>query len=213
MNRLPLVLLPLLLAACALHEWKFSDTLVEGRRMLVEVEQWHSKDASTFPEYAHPRKLDPQFVESSLTSLQYRMRRMAVDQVVRSVVVPEMAKPLAAAIVEGLEKCQSDERIRFIVRNPTDYALMLRVERLARGVAFVKPEGTFNVAFDLVGIASGWSGRVRTQRDSEDYDPEDWEDPTASAEGSIELIIPDHARFQKTAKGEHHPLWIRYPIP
>lgn len=198
----------LLLPGCITPRWRLEETIHRSDNLIVEIEEWTGESGDERPvSFAHPCEIPPELIQSCFGQLRYRSSRLFKDESLRPVVAPALAATLSVEIFRGLDRAGPRQRVRFRAQfRDASLAGVLTTESVTRGVAFVEPEGSLNLVFDLVGIA-----RDRTRR----ADPldEQWEDPTRRSGSRTSLVIEGDGRFHRNDQGREHPLWVVFALP
>lgn len=140
------------------------DERVAGHGLLVRLEAVGADGESVF---AHPVSREAaslaQGIDGLLAELAYG--RPKGKQLYR-LLEPGDRGRLSAALAEGLRRAAPHERVSFVLRvdEQSDVPWFTPDQRLTRGVAFIDPEGRFNLAFDLIDDSVD-------PNDPEPYDP------------------------------------------
>jgi hypothetical protein len=118
----------------------------------------------------------------------------------RAVVHQDSVPELAAALVKGLARADATSRVRFLVMNPGRTMFFFRSTTSTRGVAFVKPAGVLNLAFDLVD-------------DVTEFEDDEWVDAITGSRSEVEINPPAGAQYHVNADGKtSNPRWIVLPL-
>jgi hypothetical protein len=148
---------------------------------------------------AHPAELSAAVLERLLPSIHERKRTLVSAGEREPVIAAENVPVLALAIVEGLRVATPSERVRFSVYNPDRFLLLIPSGHTTRGVAFLEPDGVFNLVFDVV------NGDL-------DPDEEHWGDPTKRALRRADLDLPPEARLRTGESGRSREMWVTVPF-
>lgn len=184
---------------CAGTSWRRSGTILSEPLLIVEREERMQRGEPVSMALGHPASMSSAMIAGVLANLSYRGTGMFRSSELAPVIEPGLVPPLAHAIAEGLAQCQPSERVRFLARNAQLSLGFIPTERHARGVAFVDPPGTLNLAFDRVGAAP----------DSDDpREATSWQDPTWNRYTSVAMELPEGVRLYRDDQGRERPLWI-----
>jgi hypothetical protein len=189
---------------CSTVTWERSVAVASDHRMAVEVEEQRFEGVAKDAGFAHPAVVDAAGLSTFLLYLKYEYPGL-LSKSIEPVVFRETIEPLSLAIVEGLKRCSSAQRVRFAVTNVHTQLKFLPVGKKTRGVAFVAPEGALNVAFDLI------DDEPETDpRDTLDY--QEWENPTRRTISTYRLVLPPGCRLYRDPEGDEQPLWVVIPL-
>ena len=202
---LPLILPLLFFLGCSRSQWALKESLFDDQRMTVQIEQWIPAEGSETPRYDHPAHVDPAFLEGCFAQVRYRSFRLIQREPIRPAVSPAMVKSLVIALSQGLRKAGPDARVRFRVRSQETRVKLLTTQSITRGVIFVGPSDTLNLAFDMVGVAPDLD-------DESDPLEFDWGDPTDHLEWNPSLVLEGKVRFHET-NGKEDSQWLLFPLP
>ena len=188
--------------SCSTASWQKSAGLFDYHHLVVEIEQLTQGGEPQDAGFAHPATLGHDAVRSFLSELGYTTSGVLAGDTPVPLIAPDAADGLAHAMVDGLKKTGPAQRVRFEVRN-ADGSLgsIVSMRKRTRGVAFVKPEGVLNVAFDLVDEAPDSAS-------SDDPFTIAWGDPTRRTTSAAALSPPRGTALYVDQDGGAHPLWI-----
>jgi hypothetical protein len=202
--RVLLSVLLLLFCGCSLTSWQRSHTVVNEKRLIVEIEQLTFEGEPKDAGFDHPAAVSMDGLVAFFRHLRYQYPSI-LKTTVEPVVSRELVEKLSLALSEGLALAGPSQRLRFVAHNMHTKLKLLPVAKTTRGVAFVKPAGVLNLAFDLID-------------DEPEVDPSDpiffeqWEDPTRSTVSTYKLVLPPGSTFYRDEGGERRPLWITVPL-
>ncbi len=199
-----LILLPLVWG-CSTTYWKRTDVVVKETRIVAEVEQWTFEGEPKDAGFSHPASVAPEVLSAFFNRLKYENPRFLQSASQEPVVLPENVEDLSLALADGLKRCGPAQRMRFRVRNAHLKLGLIPTGKKTRGVVFVKPAGTLNVALDIVDDEAD-----PESRDNIYY--RDWGDPTRRTLSTYVLILPEGARLHRSPEGRTHELWIVVPL-
>lgn len=194
-----------LLCGCA-ATWDRSHTILNENRIVVEVEQLTYRGEPKDAGFAHPATVSPEGLRAFFLNLKYRRQTpffKSTDE--PAVSNTETIDKLSLALSEGLRMCSPAQRVRFLAVNMHTKIALFPVAKKTRGVAFVQPEGTLNIAFDLVDDEPGAD-------QSDELFFKEWDDPTRYAISTYELILRPGISSYRSPTGHEHPLWVVIPL-
>ena len=195
------LLLPLV-CGCTFTAWERVHKVAVGPRVRVEIEQ-QVRDGAVQPlGHAHPQKVASLGLGLFFLELRHVKERLFMKDLDQPVVSPRLVGELSEAIARGLASAGPDQRVRFRTNNPVTKLLLLPGGNITRGVAFVDPPGTLNIAFDLVADPIS---------DDADRAP-GWGDPTRRNISDVRLALPEGASFRTTPEGVERSMWVTLPI-
>ena len=175
---------------CQGARWKSDTELTRSGRVRVELERWSAPEGEPPPhECQHPAAVDFAWLEALLATL-----RIHEDEE-KPIVDHAFVGQIAASISEGLAQADSQQRVRFMMENTDRVFGVLPTINVTRGVAFVDPDGTLNLVFDLV-------------TDKGDYELGSWGDPTRRRITRERLVLPPGGWFGQDRDGDQIPLWL-----
>lgn len=200
-----LLILSPLVWGCSTTYWKKTDVVAEDARIVAELEQWTFEGEPRDAGFSHPATVAPKVLSAFFSRLKYENPRFLQSPSREPVVMPEGVETLAQVLADGLRQCGPAQRVRFQVKNAHLRLGLIPMGRKTRGVVFVKPAGTLNVALDIV---------------DDEADPESreevyflgWGDPTRRTLSTYDLILPEGARLHRSPEGRTHALWVMVPI-
>ncbi|HAK96214.1 MAG TPA: hypothetical protein DCM87_14795 [Planctomycetes bacterium] len=197
--------LAVLLCGCFGTSWRRSVGVLKDMNTEVELERMFEAGAPKDAGFAHPADIPTEHLAAFVRLLTYAQPKLIGEtEYVPLVAEPHVAK-LSVAIAEGLARAGPAERVRFSVVNTRFQLGFLPKPRTTRGVAFLKPQGTLNLAFDLV------DENTETDMPGEHY-LDDWGDPTRRTITRATLRLPEHAARYRDGDGDVHPLWVIVPV-
>jgi len=199
-----ILVLLLFLAGCSTTSWRRTVSIVNKHRLVVELEQLTYKGEPKDAGFSHPARIDPQGIQRFFTELRYENPGLFSTKKAH-VVDKTLIADLALAVSSGLAKANPAQRVRFSINNPHKQLGFIPVSSTTRGVAFVKPAGVLNIAFDLVD-------------DDPDRDTTDdlfytqWNDPTRRVISTYKLLVPKGTRLHRDARGRKYDMWVSIPF-
>ncbi len=141
----------LLVCGCAPTTKWVKSPVVQEEYCTVELEHRVNKDVTIAQQYSHPCQLDAVLLETVLRGISYTEFKLWPPG--RSEKTPvfkdEEVARLAPALSDALARATSDQRISFVSQNKSK-GLFFWTQRQTQGVIFVKPEGSLNIAFNLI---------------------------------------------------------------
>ncbi len=199
-----IVLLAFVVACGCAATWERSHSIVNAPRLAVEVEERMFKGDPQDAGFAHPATLNARAMAIFLKHLRYERPGSFLSEAKKLPVVhsDDDVETLAAAVTEGLGVCSPAQRVRFSVSNVYDWLPLLPERRTTRGVAFLQPSDTLNIAFDLV-------DDTPEVDEGDDLFFREWEDPTRYTISTFDLIIPHGASIKDP---DDYPLWVVVPL-
>jgi hypothetical protein len=192
------------LLGCTGVSWVEVDGVVSDHRMAVEIEQYTFKGEPKDAGFAHPATLSAEGLATYLLYLRYEYPGV-FKKSIEPAVLPEHLNTLAFGVTEGLKRSNQGQRVRFSVVNMHRQLKLLPVGKTTRGVAFIRPAGVLNLAFDLIDDDPDIdkSGELLSTK---------WEDPTRRTISTFKLVVPPGSRLYRDPEGNEHPLWLTIPF-
>ena len=194
-----------LLCGCFGTSWQRSVGILKDRQAEVELECMFESGAPKHAGFAHPADIPSEHLAAFFNSLNYEQPKLIGKMKYRPLVSDTLIDTLSVAIAEGLARAGPAERVRFSVVNTRYDFKFLPKTCTTRGVAFVKPQGILNVAFDMVD--SGTETDIPGE-----YHASEWGDPTRYAITQVTLLLPTSASLFRDENGDEHPLWVVVPV-
>ena len=180
---------------CATSGWYLDKGVYYRKDLTVELERATSGTDAPKTGFAHPAQVPEAAVVKLVAGLTYDDRGTR-----RAVVHQDSVPELAAALVKGLARADATSRVRFLVMNPGRTMFFFRSTTSTRGVAFVKPAGVLNLAFDLVDEVT-------------EFEDDEWVDAIAESRSEMEISPPAGAQYHVNADGKtSNPRWIVLPL-
>ncbi len=193
------------LCGCFGTSWRRNAGVLKDTNTDVELERMFEGGAPKDAGFAHPADIPTERLKGFFAQLKYEQPKLIGDTEYLPVVAESLMPKLVMAIAEGLARAGPAERVRFSVVN-THYQLgFLPKPRTTRGVVFVKPQGTLNVAFDLI------DETIDTDMPGERYTDE-WGDPTRYTITRVTLVMPKGTEHYCDFGGTTWHLWITVPV-
>ena len=189
------------LAGCG-ATWRRSVELLSDHQMQIELERLTEDGAPKDAGFSHPAWVTADRLAALLEAITYEEPTLLWQSDQVAVVDPPLVPKLATAISDGLRLAGPAERVRFIVFNTRYQFKVIPKTTCTRGVAFVDPAGTINIAFDLVDEHMDREGRSRH------VTPDRWGDPTRFTESNVTLHLPPGAAVHRSPTGATHRLWV-----
>ena len=194
-----------LVCGCFGTSWQRSVAILKDRQAEVELERMFESGAPKDAGFAHPANIPTEHLAAFFDLLKYEQPKVIGRTEYTPLVSETLVDTLSLAIAEGIARAGPAERVRFSVVNTRYEFTFIPKARTTRGVAFVKPPGTLNVAFDLV------DKPMETDIPGE-YHANEWGDPTRYAITQVTLLLPRSASLFRDENGEAHPLWVVVPV-
>jgi hypothetical protein len=187
---------------CAPGEWKRSETILSEPGLVVQIEEFAAREGAAGIGFSHPATVPASDLEGLLRATAYSRKADGHGARVMPLFPRDRTGEIAQAISEGFRAASSSERVRFSItfKGEESGPWFVPDEHRTRGTAFVRPEGTLNIAFDIV-------DEVVDQRRGAG------KDPTDRSGSRVRLVLPEDARHHVTAAGERRPLWLTWEIP
>ncbi|HNR99906.1 MAG TPA: hypothetical protein PKX48_14100 [Planctomycetota bacterium] len=197
--------LAVLLCGCFGTSWRQSAGVLKDMNTEVELERMFEAGTPKDAGFAHPADIPTEHLAAFVSRLAYEQPKLFGSTEYLPLVAEPHVAGLSAAIAEGLARAGPAERVRFAVVNTRFQLGFLPKPRTTRGVAFLKPQGMLNLAFDLI------DENTETDMPGEHY-LDGWGDPTRHAITRVTLCLPAHAALFRDDDGTEHPLWVVAPV-